>query len=295
MRGAETGPAAGRSRLTRRLRAAAWRLTKRAYALVPGSQRPALNLYAYLLRHGDLPTVLSEPPPASRVLVLAPHPDDETIGCGGLLRLLASAGAAVTVVFLSDGRRGYDLSAPCGGSREVQAALATTRRREAESATALLGVQERVFFDLPDGDLGADPTATERLRSELQRRRPELVLLPFLTDQHPDHLETNRLFLRAARGPFAGGAPECWAYETRTPLPANRIVDITAVAATKWAALAAYASQRAVVDYLETTRGLNAFRWLATNRGSGFAEAFHVCPLAEYRRLFAILTGEDVN
>ena len=80
-------------------------------------------------------------------IVLAPHPDDEVLGCGGLVALKRRRGVPVTVVFLTDGAASHG-DAPTGE-------LAAIRRREALAATGELGVgaDEVRFLDLPDGGL----------------------------------------------------------------------------------------------------------------------------------------------
>ncbi len=273
-------------------RAAAWRIARRLFARAPGGIGVTLNLYAYLWRHGDLPRVISEAPAAARAVVLAPHPDDETIGCGGLIRKLTLAGTVVSVVFLSDGRRGEASTRSWRSDPGAEERLIERRKAEAAAAATVLGVADLVFLDLRDGEVYADAAAVERLRDELARLRPDIVLLPFLTDQHPDHLATSDLFLAAATQLYGTRpAPDCWAYETQTPLFANVVLDISTVAAAKWEALSHYESQNRQLDYASTTRGLNAFRWVAVAAGSGYAEAFYACSLDEYRRLYARIAG----
>ena len=275
-------------------RAAASRLDRRLFARAPGGVGATLSLYAHLWRHGDLPRVVSEAPAAARAVVLAPHPDDETIGCGGLVRKLTLAGAVVSVVFLSEGRRGAAAARSWRSDRGAEERLVERRKGEAAAAAEVLGVEGLIFLDLRDGEVYADAAAVGRLRDELARLRPDIVLLPFLTDQHPDHLATSGLFLAAAAQLYgAGPAPACWAYETQTPLFANVVVDINAVAETKWEALSRYESQNSQLDYISTTRGLNAFRWVHVAEGGGYAEAFYACSLADYGRLYALIAEPD--
>ncbi len=280
--------------LRKTVRAVLWRATRTAYDRLPGTARASLNLYLYLLRYGDRPEVV-DPPRANSVLVLAPHPDDETIGCGGVIRRYTLAGTRVAVVVVSDGRRGDPaLNRRLTGSaktRRAEEELIARRRGEAAAAAALLGVRDLVFLDQPDGEVAVTAEAVARLRSELQRLAPDVVFLPFLSDQHPDHLQTNALFLEAAAREYSDRTgPAIWAYETWSPLPANKIVDISTVAETKWDALRCHESQLRYLDFVSATRGLNAYRWLATLQGRGFAEAFYACSLVEYRELYAVLT-----
>ncbi len=80
------------------------------------------------------------------VLVIAPHPDDESIGCGGTISLHAERGNRVTVVFLTSGEHGLQ-KLPEEKARRV-------REREAEKAAAILGIASVTFLSLPDGHVG---------------------------------------------------------------------------------------------------------------------------------------------
>jgi LmbE family N-acetylglucosaminyl deacetylase len=118
---------------------------------------------------------------ARHVVVVAPHPDDEILGPGGTLAVLARGGAEIEVVAMTDG----ELGAPAG--RDVSD-LASVRRRETIAALArLLGtVPAMHHLGLPDGSVGtAIVPATAAVRSRL---RPEsLCLAPHRADGHPDH------------------------------------------------------------------------------------------------------------
>jgi len=212
------------------------------------------------------------------VAVLAPHPDDDVIGCGGTLCKHRRAGDAVTVVYLTDGARGLDHSAP--PSRRT----AQTRRKEAERAAGLMDIRDLVFLDFPDGGLAANTETVNRLLRELERVDPQAVFLPFLLDDHPDHRAANRIF--AAAAPHCSGSRmEVYAYEVWTPLPANRLVDISPVVDIKEKAIRAHTSQTGRMDYAAATLGLNRFRALPVTGGKGFCEAFFSTEADRYAAL----------
>lgn len=136
--------------------------------------------------------------PADRVLVFAPHPDDESIACGGLLLAAQATGAARRVVTLTDGdnnpwpqrwlERRWRIDAA------ARARWAARRRAESQNALDVLGVaaDERAYLGLGDGLLTSllmrehDGLVTP-LREEIARFRPTLVAAPALADRHPDH------------------------------------------------------------------------------------------------------------
>ena len=97
------------------------------------------------------PTLKSIDGLPERVLVIAPHPDDEVLGCGGVLALHAMRGDRVRVVVLTDGAAGGDAEA---------------REAETRAAATVLGLEQVEFLGLEDGGLECDPDLVMRL-SEL--------------------------------------------------------------------------------------------------------------------------------
>lgn len=127
------------------------------------------------------------------VLVVAPHPDDETIGAFGLIRAARAAGARVRVLVVSDGAGSHRRSV-----RWPRRRLVAERRRETRRAMRRLGVHagEIVFLGLPDGAL-ADRAASVLLPRHLTRG-VRLLVGPSVGDAHPDHVAVARA-IRASR------------------------------------------------------------------------------------------------
>jgi LmbE family N-acetylglucosaminyl deacetylase len=117
-------------------------------------------------------------------LVVAPHPDDETLGCGVTIMRKLDAGTPVRVVIATDGRRSSDSKVM---SPEE---LVRVRRREALEATGRLGLgpDDVVFLDFEDQGLTDRlPELTERLAALVAEFRPEELLVSSVLDHHPDH------------------------------------------------------------------------------------------------------------
>ncbi|MGQ0571215.1 MAG: PIG-L deacetylase family protein, partial [Armatimonadota bacterium] len=139
-------------------------------------------------------------------VVFAPHPDDETLGCGGTILRKRAAGAAVTVVFMTDGS---------GSHRRFLAgdAMKAIRSSEALAAAAVLGVADRdvVFFNFPNRGLWDHrASAISRVLEVLRQRQPEQVFLAYRHDAHPDHEATFVCVAEAARS--WGGRPALYEY-----------------------------------------------------------------------------------
>ncbi len=217
----------------------------------------------------------------ARVLVLAPHFDDESIACGGTLLLHRAAGSDVRIVFVSD-------SAGGGGDAAIGAQVSALRRLEmAQARSALsLAAEDVVELGFPDGSLVRhEPAIAERLAETLKAFRPEQVLCPFPVDAHADHQATALAFARASE--LSGWNGEVLAYEVWSTLWPNLAIDIGSVAQAKAALIRLYASQMGDRDYAEAILGLNRYRGL--QHRVAFAEAFHRSDAAQFRRLTACL------
>lgn len=136
------------------------------------------------------------------LLVLAPHPDDETLGCAGRIQRAVASGAAVTIVVATDGGRSHDL-----GPMERDE-LRALRRSELVAACACLGVPEAdvITLDFADGELAdsVDELAAE-LETLLRRLSPDDVCVTCAPEAHPDHATCARaLGVAADRAAWQG-------------------------------------------------------------------------------------------
>ncbi|HBY93313.1 MAG TPA: hypothetical protein DEP84_04985 [Chloroflexi bacterium] len=208
-------------------------------------------------------------PARGRVLVVAPHPDDETLGCGGTIALHGRAGDEVVVLIVTDG----------GASR-----AATHSQRAAESAGAAVtigGTWHRLA--LPEG-AWRFPEGREQIRRVLAKYRPDLLYAPSGIDYHPEHVRVARA-LAAALGE-AGLEPRVRVYEVGvplTPLLANHLVELGAAADLKARALAAYASQQGAIRPIRRLHRYNRRLYGA----GGEVEIFWEMPAPSYARLLA--------
>jgi LmbE family N-acetylglucosaminyl deacetylase len=268
-------------------------IAHRVYGLLfPRWIKNALERSIVELERFHYPTTMPLPP-GRRVLVLAPHPDDECIGCGGTVRKYVEAGARVRVAVLTDGRDGDPTVRALPPNDPTRARLegALVERRKAEAAAALkiLGVEQCDFLDARDGQLrNHAASVVPRLADILSEWRPDIVLLPFLTDRHADHFAANRCLLEAVDRVDTAWAESlnCLGYETWSPIYANVYVDVTATMDCKRRALSCHASQLQFTDFLAGVEGLNRFRAVSGLTGGSYAEAFFLTPLPNYRRLY---------
>ena len=163
--------------------------------LLHPSARNSLQLTLLLAEHDRAPEPITDFT-ASRVLVLAPHMDDEVIGCGGVVARHAAAGARVAVAYMTDGRGSASFPPGVTGAKIAASRreVCATRRREAQAAAAILGIEELYFLDAVDGSLRPDDVVVEALARRVTELRPEIIYLPFAMDMHGDHWQTNLVF-----------------------------------------------------------------------------------------------------
>lgn len=198
------------------------------------------------------------------ILVLAPHPDDEVLGCGGTLALASESGARVHVLVVFDGAAGD----PDGHFES--STYAQRRRREALAAGERIGVSGYTFWELPEGHWATEAeidAGALRLQALIAELRPEVVLAPWEGDGHRDHQTVART-LRRVLERNTDVDFEAFGFEVWTPLRADHLVDVSSVWQRKVAALREHETQLAYSDLVEQVTSL------ATRHQAGWLEAF---------------------
>lgn len=218
------------------------------------------------------------------MLVVAPHQDDEAIGCGGALALQAAAGAAAHIAVLQDGADGHE---ELGMTRQQ---LTELRDNESRRAAALIGIQPS-FLHHASLTAEASKAATE-LADIVFRTHADAIFIPFPLDGHPDHRAANYILADALKD--VAWDVRIFGYEIWSLCIPNVIVVIDEVMDRKMEMLACFAWANQAVDYSGSTRGLNMFRsrllGAATCR---FAECFFEIPRAEYIELVGKIKARE--
>lgn len=176
-------------------------------------------------------------------LVLAPHPDDESLGCGGLLAASVAAGLEPSVLVVTDGSASHP-----GSAQFPPARLAAVRQEEAIAAVAALGLgAERIgFLGVPDSRAPHDGPKFEAAVAEVAAaaaaRGTGVLLAPWRHDPHRDHVAVHRIAAEVARrsglghlaypvwgmtlpkeASLQGPEPCGWRLDVRQWLPAKRM------------------------------------------------------------------------
>lgn len=192
---------------------------------------------------------------SARILVLAPHPDDESIGCGGLL--LKYLGQC-DVIVLTDGRHG-------GLSRMDEDETVTLRKSEFEKAMVYAGVRKWFFLGVEDGKLSENFAKFV----ELDLSGYDAIFIPAPGENHGDHACVYEFLLRLKTQAKIFGY-EVWSTITNP----SHYLDISNVVEDKKRLINFHESQVAQVDYVSKTIGLNCFRGMLVYPAIQYAEAY---------------------
>jgi LmbE family N-acetylglucosaminyl deacetylase len=212
----------------------------------------------------------------TRVLVFAPHPDDEVFGCGGALADLVERGARVDVVLVTDGAAG-------ARNEEERGRIASARLVESRRAFEALGGGTVHPGGIPDrGASERIPEIEALLARWLVEAAPDLVFCPSPVETHPDHRAVAAALFRVAARPASDAAGRALDaatvafFELSQPFRPNFLVDITRTRARKERAMEAFVSQAAARDYAGFVTGLSAYRRMTLSADVLAVEAYSV-------------------
>lgn len=144
----------------------------------------------YLLHHS--PQLMIE----NKVLIVAPHPDDEVLGCSGLIQRMIENGKQVYVVILSGGEKSHQ---DCCHIDEPT--LIDSRRNLSQKAAEILGLplNQLHFLDYPDGRISYNNAENQRLQTLIRELSPNAIFVPHTGDGWSDHIETGNIIRKIIR------------------------------------------------------------------------------------------------
>lgn len=223
--------------------------------------------------------------PAKRVLIIAPHPDDEIFGCGGVACLYQQQDAHVQVLVITDG---------AGQAPEAQRSeFFAVRQIETNQALSTLGLPHATFWGLPDRGVGFQVELPGRIANWIQQNNFDTVFTPGLQETHPDHRACSQALLSGLaqlQSQFQP-LPSLIFYEVSTPLRPNWLLDISKVWDLKKQSMQCFTSQHALQNYARHIEGLNAYRTYTLPPNVQYAEAFSALTEAELQQLISDQTS----
>jgi len=212
----------------------------------------------------------------SKVLVLAPHPDDEIIGCGGTLLLHKLEKSRIKCVYLNRSEQSIFLKNIPLNNRVA------LREKEVSDVAGYLCFEN--YYFLYDVNIKSpDNEASSALSDIVNSFNPDVLMLPWYGENHVEHklftllLKNTRLELGILK------YSKVLAYEVWSPIPIPTItIDITSVFPEKKFLLKKYKSMLKNMNYMAAMEGLNSYRSIYNQNGKGYAEVFLYENLGRY-------------
>ena len=219
------------------------------------------------------------------VLVVASHPDDEILGCGGTIAKHIIAGDQVAIVFMTNGESSR------GGAVSDNIMI---RNKECEGALKVLGIKDVMSFDYPDNMMDQVPLleVTKSVESAIDRFNPSIVYTHFSEDLNVDHRITHQAVMTACRPQswspvksiflFEVLSATEWNSNAKSKFNPNKFVDISDFWPTKLLALKEYSKELRPFPHsrsIETIEALSIYRGATV--GLKKAEAFQIERIVE--------------
>ncbi|GFZ30880.1 diacetylchitobiose deacetylase [Clostridium zeae] len=221
-------------------------------------------------------------PSISKALIVAPHMDDDIVGCGGTIHRIGQAGAEVSVLYLTNGCRG-------NSNMQYDEQLGNVRRLEAEKAFHYITgerFKNLFYMDICDECVSKHLEETDDLKKILMKDEYDAIFVPYVLDIHPDHRAANYLLTNVLEK--IDKKITIYFYEVWVPLIPNLIVDITASFSEKCNAMKMHESQMATKNYIKMISCLNGYRANFADRDEMlYAEAFYKCSIDEYIQIIS--------
>jgi LmbE family N-acetylglucosaminyl deacetylase len=214
-----------------------------------------------------------------RVLVVAAHPDDETLGCGGTIARLADQGADVNIAYLADG---------VSGRGKLDKAELDARRGAARKSCEILGAKAPSFLDFPDNRMDTLPRLEpiQAVEALIREHRPDTLLTHHAGDLNIDHRRVHEAVTTACRPQQGHPVRTLLFFEVASstewqppgsgaPFLPNWFFDISDQLDAKLAALDAYAHELRRWPHPRSRKGIEHLaRWRGACVGCDAAEAF---------------------
>ncbi|MCL2389658.1 MAG: PIG-L family deacetylase [Elusimicrobia bacterium] len=232
-------------------------MTKRA------KNRHLFRLFEYIQPFINYSMPLEENIAAGKVMVIAPHEDDEAIGCAGTIIKYAREGGHVETVFCTHEN--------------------ASRRKEAENSAAIMGSKKNHFLQYPLRSLSNESGFQDSLAVLFNQIEPDIVFMPFWFDNHKDHQAVSKALIKISKKISLDFM--VYAYPVWLPIYPNVLIDISDEWKAKKAAIECYKTQLTGRDYVRIAKA-SAEYWAEVKKPkSGYFEAFFRASAKEYIRL----------
>jgi LmbE family N-acetylglucosaminyl deacetylase len=219
------------------------------------------------MEHDFIPYTATTTLPEGKVLLLAPHPDDEVFGCAGAIIQHVRQGHPIKVIIMTDGS-----AATVHVDDSSRLAYIETRQQESCKAAKFLGYGIPEFWGIVDRTLTYDEKIVQRLCDSVQVNNIKQIYAPSLAEIHPDHNALANIAVEVARCCKV----KLIMYEIGIPLHPNILLDITHYIKLKNQAMGCFVSQLKIQNYRRHILSLNAYRSYTLPPQVTEAEAYYM-------------------
>jgi LmbE family N-acetylglucosaminyl deacetylase len=217
-------------------------------------------------------------PFSDKMLVVAPHQDDESIGCGGAIAAQLDKNKSVQLLFVTDG--GNEFAALGFKNRQ---ALVEKREQEVRDVCRFSGINtDPIFLRVEQMSEKADEVIG-RLRQAILDTQPKTIFTPFFIDAAEEHVHTTHYLAEALKTVPDDVVLYC--YEVWSHVIPNVVLDITPYIEKKKKMIALHESQCRATDYVNSTLGINMYNARLLGNQCRYAERFFEVPKKEFIRI----------
>lgn len=202
----------------------------------------------------------------NKVLSIAPHQDDESVGCAGTLIKHVKSGKHLEIVFCTNDTQ--------------------ERIEESKRAAEIIGSKKNHYMYFPTRQLNCNNDFKENLGFILNSVKPEAVFMPFFFDRHNDHIAVSWAISELRKKKKIDLNFMIYAYSVWSPLNPNCLFDISKEWDMKRQAIECYKSQLITRDYIKVAQGLNQYWGEVKEPGMMYAEAFLKMTAKQYISLW---------
>lgn len=226
------------------------------------SYRSVFKMYEYIQPFLKYSSPLEEKLQAGKVLVIAPHQDDESIGCGGSLIKFVKDGGHLEIAFCTTGE--------------------SERMNETKKATQILGSKTNHFFQFEIRSLYSNINKLADCLSDLlfYKIKPDIIFMPFMIDNHQDHVSVSKAFCKA----YQKTKIDCliYAYSVWQVLIPNVIIDVSEEWEQKKAAIECYKTQTVSRDYVTMASSIAQYWAQVKGKDTKYCESFFKISSGKY-------------
>lgn len=222
----------------------------------------------------ELRPITINAPFSNSMLVVAPHQDDESIGCGGAILAQKESGKNINIIFVSDGGDEYH---ELGYSTRME--LVLKREEEAKKVASFIGIDPPRFLRCQNIKAN-QRIISSALYEEIESTKANSIFTPFFVDGYDDHPLVTVALANALRKINREVTVYC--YEVWSLCIGNVLLNIDDFIEKKEKMISLYESQCKATDYVNSSIGLNKYRAMRLGRECKHAECFFEVPKNEF-------------